>query len=167
MFIAAGTTASTAIRLSMMRAFAVLFATILLTMVPLVARAQSASWTDGATENAVTFDSGQVQYRQSKPLANNTSGWWQYTIALSDIDCLQFQIFPSGEMLSVVGKANDSVLKKADPLGTTHGYEAALKHFDIMFPPSAADTAKNLLHELERASPELAKRTNKGACELL
>ena len=151
----------------MRRTFAVLFATIMLTMVPLVARAQSASWTDGATENSVSFDSGQVQYRQSKPLANNTSGWWLYTIALSDIDCLQFQIFASGEMLSVVGKANDSVLKKADPLGTTHGYEAALKHFDIMFPTSAADTAKNLLHELERASPGLAKRTNKGACELL
>lgn len=150
-----------------MRAFAVLFATILLTMVPLVARAQSASWTDGAAENAVTFDSGQVQYRQSKPLANNTSGWWQYTIALSDIDCLQFQIFPSGEMLSVIGKANDSVLKKADPLGTTHGYEVSLKHFDIMFPPSAAETAKNLLHGLEHVSRGLAQRTNKGACELL
>jgi len=112
----------------MNRCLGVAIASLMLLLVaPVVAFAQSASWTDGETENSVSFDSGQVQYRQSKPLANNTSGWWEYTIALSDIDCLEFQAFPSGEMLSVVGKANDSVLKKADPLGTTHGYEMALK----------------------------------------
>ncbi len=126
--------------------------------------AQTANWNDGATQNVVTLDSGQLHYRQSKPLADEKSGWWDYTVALSDIDCLQFLTFKTADILSVVGKTNDAVLKKADPYGTSHGYEAALKHFDIVFPPQASAVARALLRDLTGAQPELAKRINTGAC---
>lgn len=148
----------------MKRAIAAIGVALFLSAAPLRLLAQTATWADGETENAVTFDSGQVQYRQSKPLPGNKSGWWDYTISLSDIDCLQFQALSTGDVLSIVGKSNDSVLKKADPYGTTRGYEAGLKHFDMIFPPSASATALDLLHELQRAAPNLLRRTNTGAC---
>ena len=148
----------------MRRAIAALGVALLLSAAPLRLLAQTATWSDGETENAVTFDSGQVHYRQSKSLPENKSGWWDYVIALADIDCLRFQALSTGDVLSIVGKSNDSVLKKADPYGTTHGYEAALKHFDIVFPPAASSIAQGLLRQLEHASPGLAKRTNQGAC---
>lgn len=151
----------------MKRAIAAIGVALFLSAAPLRLLAQTATWTDGETENAVAFDSGEVHYRQSKSLPGDKSGWWEYTVALSEINCLQFQALGTGDVLSIVGKSNDSVLKKADPYGTTHGYEVALKHFDIVFPPNASPIAQKLLSQLERASPELAKRTNQGACSLL
>jgi hypothetical protein len=110
--------------------------------------AQTTTWSDATTESVVTIDSGELHYRISKSLPGDKTGWWEYTIALADVDCLQFQRLKSGDVLSVFGKSNDSVLKKADPEGTTHGYEAALKHVEIDFAPQASASAEAIVRDL-------------------
>ena len=137
---------------------------LLVSAAPSRLSAQTMSWDDAGTQNVVSVDSGQLHYRQSKALADDRTGWWEYAVALSDIDCLRFTRDKSGEVLSVVGNANDAVLKKADPKGTTHGYEESLRHVEIDFPPEASAIADSVVRTITNAGPELAKRTNKGAC---
>ncbi|HKU66900.1 MAG TPA: hypothetical protein VJP85_03895 [Candidatus Baltobacteraceae bacterium] len=124
------------------------------------------SWNDGMTENAVTVDSGQLHYRRSKALADDKTGWWDYTIALSDIDCVQFRRLKTGDLVSIMGKANDAVLEKADPNGTTHGYEAALRHVEIDFPADASTIAEHVVRDVTGSAPRLVKRINNGACAI-
>ena len=131
---------------------------------PLPAFAQTMTWTDAGMDNVVSVDSGELHYRQSKALPGDRTGWWDYTIALSDIDCVRFTRNASGEILIIAGKANDSVLKKADPNGTTHGYEESLRHVEIDFPADAPAIADSLVHDLSGAMPGLAKRVNTGNC---
>lgn len=115
-------------------------------------------------DNVVTVDSGQLHYRQSKSLPGDKTGWWDYTISLSDIDCVRFTREKTGDMLSVAGKANDSVLKKADPNGTTHGIEESLRHVEIDFPPDASAIADSVMRDLTGSVPGLTKRVNTGNC---
>jgi hypothetical protein len=128
--------------------------------------AQTTTWADGAMQSVVTVDSGELHYRSSKSLPDNKTGWWEYKISLTDIDCLRFQRLKSGDVLSVYGKSNDSVLKKADPEGTTQGYEAALKHVEIDFAPDASAKAEAVVRNITGALPELSKRINNGVCAI-
>lgn len=137
---------------------------IALMLVPACALADSTTWTDGTAENTVTVDSGEVHYRQSKALDDKKSAWWEYKIALTDIDCVQFTQLSAGTVLTVVGKQSDAVIKRADPNGTGLGYEEALKHFEIDFPKERSATAKAILDEVTGSMPGLAARTNKGDC---
>jgi hypothetical protein len=149
-----------------MKLLAVVLLGLFTALIPIAAFAQTTTWGDGVTESVVTIDSGRLHYRISKSLAGDKTGWWDYTIALADIDCLQFARFKAGDVLSIYGKSNDSVLKKADPDGTTHGYEAALKHVEIDFAPRASANAEAIVRDITGALPELAKRINTGVCAI-
>lgn len=139
---------------------------VAIAMLSTIASAQTQTWSDSTTESVVTIDSGQLHYRVTKSLADNKTGWWDYTVSLSDVDCIGFQRMKTGDVLIVMGKTNDAVIKKADPNGTTHGYEAALKHIDIDFSPDASAIAESTLRDITGSAPELAKTINKGACTL-
>jgi hypothetical protein len=146
------------------RAIAAIGVVLLASAAPSRLLAQTMTWSTAGTDNVVTVDSGQLHYRRSKALSGDKTGWWDYTISLADIDCVRFTRDKNGEMLSVAGKANDSVLKKADPNGTTHGIEESLRHVEIDFPPDASTIADSVLHDLTGSVPDLAKRVNAGYC---
>jgi hypothetical protein len=146
------------------RAIAAIGVALVLSAAPSRLRAQTIAWSDGTTESVVTIDSGQLHYRKSKPLPGNTGAWWEYTIWLSDIECVQFERPKTGDVLAIYGKSTDSVLKKADSDGTARRYEISLRHVEIDFTPQAASNAEAILRELTSAAPDLAKRINKGMC---
>jgi hypothetical protein len=135
-----------------------------LSALPAFVYAQSVTWTDGAYDNTATVDSGELHYRRSKPLDREKTAWWEYKVSLNDIDCLQFRRLATGDILSVIGKHSDVVIKVADLDGSDMHYETALRTLEIDFPPAASAIAANLVSQITGSRPGLAARTNKGDC---